>query len=243
MQLFFLWVFAFFLCTGCSRDTGKSYKIAFDPLWYPWNFQEKTPQVLGFSTELLTLIAQEERLSLSLMQVNWDDLLDAVETNTCQGALSALFPYNFYDNHYRFSHVYLPLGPVLLVPYTSSWTSLQDLSGKEVGIINGSSALLIAKSSPSISIRSFDTESALINDFLQGKIDAALLPVLSATIYTEGTFAREFKIVTAPLNTDGLRLLTQKDGDLVKKFDRALLHLQKQGSYQKLLQKWDLSHD
>jgi len=242
--------FLFFLLflgmvSSCGRAGGPSYKIALDPSWYPWNFQEKSSNITGFSTELLSLIAEEENLSLSLLTTNWDDLLQGLKEGSYQGALSSLFPYNFNKSQYDFSSTYLPLGPVLLLPSSSSLSSLEELSGKEVGVLAGSSSLPIVRNFPKIYMRTYDKDSLMINDLLIGRIDGALLPLIQADSFVRGTFQQKIKIATPPLNAEGLRLLTitGKYAVLLQKFDKALKALKKKGTYQQLLQKWELSED
>ena len=238
-----------FLCTctlsltGCGKKNNGTYKIAFDPLWYPLDFKEKNSHVIGFSTELLSDVAKEESLYLSLLNTNWDSLLQGLQDNHYQAILSSLYPYNFNLSQYDFSDVYLATGPVLLLPFSSTLQSLSDMESKEIGVLSGSSALLITKLYPSIYVRTYEKDAQIINDLLIGRIDGALLPILNAQTFVQGAFAKQLKIATNPLNEEGLRLLTLKGKfpDFIKRFNKALHTMEKNGQLLKLLEEWNLA--
>ena len=245
-RIFLLAALLFSTCTfflsGCSEKNNGTYKIGLDPLWYPLDFKGQENNVMGFSTELLTEISKNEKLYLSLLNTNWDSLFQGLRAGTYQAVLSSLPPYNFNLKQYDFSDLYLPLGPVLILPSSSKTTSLTKMNGKEIGVIIGSSSILILETYPEISIQTYGSASALINDLLMGNIDGALLPILIAESFTRGSFTDSIKIVSKPLNNEGLRILTLKgkSPNLLKYFNKGLKHLENTGKYSKLLKEWQL---
>ena len=235
-------LFCPFFLSGCGEKNNGTYKIGVDPLWYPLDFKGQENNVMGFSTELLTEIAKKENLYLSLLNTNWDSLFQGLRSGAYEAILSSLSPYNFNLKQYDFSDLYLPLGPVLIVPSSSKANSLEKLKGKEVGVIAESSSSLILEAYPEISIRTYGSASALINELLMGRIDGVLLPILIAESFSRGSFTDSIKIVSPPLNNEGLRMLTLKGKSpkLLKHFNKGLAQLEKKGQYKKLLNEWQL---
>ena len=135
--LLFTLLLSFITCcfVSCDKPSNGSFHVAVDPLWYPLNFKQKENNVMGFSSELLTTISEEENINISLINTNWDTLFHGLKVDAYQGVLSSLQPYNFNQSEYDFSDLYLPLGPVLILQTKAPYKSLKDMGTKEVGAI------------------------------------------------------------------------------------------------------------
>lgn len=231
----------FLAFAGCGSDRD-SYEIGVDPLWYPWNFMNNDNNILGFSTELLKEIGKEEQIGFSLLYTNTDSLLSGLDAGTYEGVLTSLQPYNFTRNHYDFSETYLPLGPVLLLPVSSPYRSLADIQNKQVAVLTGSRAILVLETYPGILPVLCDSPGDVLNLLESGQAVAALLPSLTAKAYARGTFQGRFFIASPPLNKEGLRLVTRKGAKrtLIKRFNKGLQKLEKNGGYENLLKEWNL---
>lgn len=241
---YFLFLFSCILClTSCGDKKNDVYEIALDPLWYPLDFQDKDNNVLGFSTELLRIISKEEQILFSLLYGNWDSLLPGLNSNNYQAVLSSLYPYNFNLQQYDFSNLYLPTGPVLVLPVQSPYHSLKEIQGKQIAALSNSSSILILESNPKITISACDSVGDIINQLQSGQVVGALLPLLTARSYTTGAFQSQFTIASPPLNNEGLRLITKKSKNplLIKKFNKGLDKMKKDGRYDALLADWKLN--
>ncbi len=229
--------------SGCGESRNDVYEIALDPLWGFSDFKEKDNNVLGFSTELLRIISRDEKISFSILSTNWDSLFSGLDSNSYQAVLSSLHPYNFNLQKYDFSQLYLSIGPVLVLPIKSAYHSLQEIQGKQVAVLENSPAVLILESYPNISISPCSSIAEVINKLQSGQVVGALLPLLTARGYTRGVFKAQFTIASPPLNDEGLRLITKKNQKplLIKKFNKALDKMKKDGRYDLLLSEWELN--
>jgi polar amino acid transport system substrate-binding protein len=239
----FIFCSLFFLAGCGAPSSSQNYEIAIDPSWAPLNFQDRQNNVLGFATELLTEVSKQEKISISLLNTNWDSLLEGLKAQKYQGVLTSLYPYNFNQDLYSFSEAFLELGPVLIVAAQSSDLSLEKMSEKAVGAVVGSPEILILEKDPTILIHTYDTIPDALNDLVAGNIQAALLPSLTASAYVNHLYFRKLKIASKPLTEEALRLITLKgkSPQLIEKFNNALDLMKKNGDYEKLLAKWDLS--
>ncbi|MBX9924387.1 MAG: transporter substrate-binding domain-containing protein [Rhabdochlamydiaceae bacterium] len=231
-----------FLCSCGS--TPSSYEIGVDPSWYPLTFHKQQNSILGFSTDILTQVSIKEDISFSLLETNWDSLLDGLNSQKYQAVLTSLTPYNFNQSVYSFSEPFLPLGPVLIVPLASSEDSLKGFSGKSVGVIEDSPEILILEKDPTILIRTYENASSLLTDLVAESIQAGLLPILTASAYVDHLYYKKLKIASDSLTNQGLRLITLKDKNpkLIEKFNDGIEKLKKSGEYEKLLVKWNLAN-
>jgi len=241
--MFHKWILlcTLFLLWSCSSP-NSSYVIGVDPSWTALSLEERQAPLLGFSTELLQDIASQEGLSLSLLQVNWDYLLEGLKKGQYHGILSSLYPYNFNESLYSFSDLFLELGPVIVLPKHISFHAPEELSGMLIGILEKSSAVLLLEKYPEILTRTYDSVPLALNDLINGNIQGAVLPLLPTASYVQNIYTRSLHITSPPLTSEGLRLITLrgKHPQLIQAFNHALKHMKKSDQYHALLAKWKI---
>lgn len=239
LKLLFLSALCLAACGTSSK--GKEYHIGFDPSWYPLSLMGMESNVLAFSQELLLEISHLEHVNFVRINKNWDNLLLGLQQKKYDGMLSSMQPFLFTVNTYDFSDLYLLTGPVLVVPIDSNATSVSMMKGKEIGIIQGASSVLIAEQNPYLTIRTYESIPDALNDVLAGVIDGALIDGLPAMSYINNLYP-DLKVVTSPLTDAGLRLITlhQESNELINLFNRALKKLKENGRYEDLAKKWNV---
>lgn len=230
---------------ACSKKKSDGYQIGLDPTWYPLELSGREKNVLAFSIELLQEIAKKENIQLSIVSMSWNNLLWGLTEKKYDAILSSMYPYVFYQKKFIFSDLYLPTGPVVVVPLSSKIHTVNDLKGKLVGVIQGSVAALLLQKYPGIIVHSFDSIPETLNALENGNIEACVLNVLPAQNYVRDLYFNEVKIATDPLNDHGLRLISlyEKNQQLVQKFNRGFQEIKKNSRYTDFLKKWGLSPD
>ncbi len=232
------------LLVSCGKkSTGYDSKVAFDPGWYSFAVPGRESALTAFTTELIETIGKEENLKIGVFQRSWSNLMLGLQENNYQAICTPMQPYIFYEKLYVFSSIYLETGPVLVVGANSSWNSLSELSGKEVGILQGTSDALVLEKFPDIIQRTYSSIPSGLDDVRDGVIEAMVLDILSAEAYTRDLYVGQIKISSAPLAQEGLRLvgLKGKSEELIRRFNRGLERLKSNGTYSKIAQKWGLS--
>ena len=230
------------LCGCFGKKKTYDYRIGLDPSWYPLELAGREKQVLAFSIELLHEIAKEKKLNLIIVQMNWDNLTMDLNNENYEAMLSSLHPYLFYQKKYSFSQLYLGTGPALVVPKAAAVDNLDQMKGREIAVMRGSSAALLLQKYPVI-LRPYDSVPGAFNDILTQSIDGAVVDVMIAQAYTRNIYQTSLKLATGPLTDQGLRLITMyhKSPKLLTAFNEGLSKLKESGRYEKLLQKWGLS--
>jgi polar amino acid transport system substrate-binding protein len=242
MKKIFPFLILLLILTCCSKSGNVGRGVGVDPYWFPLDFGIRDNNVTAFSTELLTEIGKKEKIPFVKVSVNSSDLMEGLQKGKYEAILSSMRPYIFNRDLFDFSDIYLALGPVLVVPSRSTIHSLQELDGKEIAVLEGSSYDQILEKSQGVIIRYYDSIPKALNDILLGTVDGAIIDILSAAAYCRDLYEGELKIATAPLNDEGLRLVVkhQTAADMIKGFNAGLAHMKKDGSYAKLLDKWGL---
>ncbi len=214
-----------------------------DQSWYPLLLDGKENNLTAFSTELLQEIGKKEEIAFSKAAVGWDVLMEGLKKGEYIAILFSMPPYNFNQQTFDFSDLYLKTGPVLVVPTSFNYTSLDDMAGKEIAVMPDSTGTLILEKYPGILIRNYDSIAKALNDVNAGKIDGALIDVLMASSYCQDLYQGKLRIVTKPLNDFGLRLITlhNRAPELIKAFNNGLEKLKSSKEYDKLMKKWGFS--
>jgi polar amino acid transport system substrate-binding protein len=233
----------FVFAASCSRPEKKLRVIARDPSWYPLNLMGKENNLLGFTDELLYAIAKEEDLTIELVVTSDSTLLSGLDHGRYDGIITSLTPSLEYEKDHIFSEPLYLLGPVLVVPMSSTIDSLSGLENKMVGIQRGSATAFDTVRFPSVGITQYDNLLMALDMLTKRNIDAVIMKAIPAYVYTQSFFRTTLKIATTPLTSEGLRLMMNNDSDddkFMKRFNDGLKRLKENGSYEALTKKWGI---
>ncbi|MGK5594345.1 MAG: substrate-binding periplasmic protein [Parachlamydiaceae bacterium] len=238
---------AFFCIRACSSYLNSPvpiYRIAKDPSWSPLNLYGKEDNVTAFSNDLLWAIATDEHLKIELISTAPRNLLYALKDGRADAILTSMNPDLISEGSYYFSEPYYNFGAVLVVPSNTHISSLQDLDKKVVAVKRGSSVLFHLPIASSVIITPYDSPTYVLNELIQNRIDAVIMDKFTAHLFLSEFFRHKLKIASLPITIEGLRLVARKDANgafLIEKFNRGLKTIQENGTYELLLNKWDLN--
>lgn len=227
---------------GCSSPKSQVLKIGIDPTWFPLDVINKEPYILAFSTELLQKIAQLKRIQLERVTVSWDNLLEGLNKKQYQGILSSLEPHVFNLEKYQFSENFLNTGPVLVMRENAVKSETDTFNEKEIAAFSQNDEQLLMQKYPDAFIRMYDSLQTALVDLTIGNLDAVLVDYLQAFSYVNDIYQNQLKIVSPPLNKEGLKLVTlaKEQQKLIQLFNEGLNELKKTGEYDELLKKWKM---
>ena len=233
--------------SNCHGRKSSTYEIGIDPSWYPLEAIGQEKNIFAFSVDLLTEIAKIESMQISILKMNPNNLLFNLDAKNYDAILSTMRPYTFNLKNYAFSELFLKTGPVLIVPKDSKIEGIKTVRGKKIGVVKGSSATVILQTLPGIILEGFDSAPETLIALEQKEVDGVAIGVLLAQNYVQNLYTDQIKIVTDPLDAEGLRLITltsfKRSANLIHHFNSGLTIYKKSGKYERLLKKWGLSPD
>jgi ABC-type amino acid transport substrate-binding protein len=146
------------------------------------------------------------------------------------------------ERRYRFSDPLLPLGPVLITPIQAHISSLQELAGKVLAIYQFDDSVLIGQQYPSLILRTYQSMPLVLEGLATGDIDGVLMPAFHAHNLVYPLYASRLSIVTPPLNTYAIYLLTSPDAPahLIEQVNHSLQQLISNGTYSRLARAFQL---
>lgn len=233
------------LCiSACSGDTKKPlWRLARDPLWIPLNLPGKEQSMLGFTNDLMSMIAKEEDFRFELISVPSRDLMADLDNGIYDGFFGGLMPDYQSRGKYNFSNPIYLLGPVLVVSKNSTIKSLEDIAGKTVGIMSDVNPIFETKFTTDLNLRVFRNTTTALDSLRQNQIDGLIIFALPAYNNISALFPNSLKVITDPLTLEGIRLIVHKSAQsekFIDQFNKGLHSLKEKGVYQKLLDKWGL---
>lgn len=231
---------SFFLLSGCGGKKHIVYRIGIDPLFFPQDFKRQTINVFAFSSELLQEISKVQNLRVTRINRSWDNLIEGLCEERYDAILSTLPPSLINRTNFTFSEPYLKTGPVLVVPKTDKKITIEDLSRRILAIEQSDPLLQLMSNYPDVRIVFYNQIPVVLEDVATGRIDGALVPTIPANAFVKDLFGQRLSITTDPLTSEGLRLVTLRDDNqfLLKQFNEGLDKLIRDGTYDKLLDKW-----
>lgn len=227
---------------SCSAK-GKTYRIGIDPSYYPAQLGGKEANMYAFSNELLRAISHEEGVFFETVTMAWDNLIYGLKQKHYEGMLSSMTPRLALEKTYVFSDPFMSTGPVLVVRKGVKVSSIKHLKGKGVGVSSLNNEALLMEKYPGVNIHYYTSIPEALDEIVTDQIDGIVIDYLPASSYIRNLYFGQLTIATPPLNDAGLRLvsLAEESKELIEVFNRGLEKLRDNGTYEKLLRKWELN--
>lgn len=228
---------------GSEQSRHGTFRIGIDATWSPLDFGQQQAYVNGYVEDLLLEISRYSGIEFEKISANWDSLFAGMKAGHYDAVFSSIDPYVFHTAVYDFSQNFLDLGPVLIVPWDSRLSKLNQLEGELVGILASDPAALLLAQQPTTIIRTYTSIPEVLDAVVSGEVEAALLNRLPASNYTRDLYAGRLKVASVPFTEAGLRaiVLKKKSDRFIRAFNHALEQMKKKKIIEKLQTKWNLS--
>jgi len=221
---------------------GKTLRIATDPTYPPFEYTDKNKNIVGYDVDLTNEICKLANCKVQMEPTSFDNLFPQLQQGGYDVGASGITITDERSKNLDFSLPYLRYGQVVLVRSDDNSIAGVDTlknGGKTVavqlGTTNDETATKLVGDK---AVKRFDTFDLAVQALINKDADAVLIDQPSALGYMP-TNKGKLKIVGQPF-TDEVLGFAFKKGDAPTKaaFDAALAQLQKNGTLDKLYQKW-----
>lgn len=230
--------------TGPNIDRiKKAGKLALltDATFRPMEFKDEKGTIVGFDIDIAEAFAKSLGVQLEIQNINWDGIFVGLKQGKGDLIMSSVTITDERKKEMAFSQPYYAAGQMIVVPADNSTIKgPDDLKGKTVSVQIDTTGQEAAEKIGGIEIRKFDGGAEAMLAVEQGKVDAGVIDAMVALDFVKNH--PKVKVVDKkPFTSEDLGAAFQKDAeDLVKAFNDFLDAAKKDGTYEKILQKWGL---
>lgn len=225
--------------TDDSSTEGKTYIIATDTTFKPFEFENEKGEQVGIDIDMLNAIAEDQGFEIDLKVVGFDAALGEVSSGQSDGMIAGMSITDERKEIFDFSDPYFDSGVVMAISYDNDdIKTYSDLAGKKVAVKNGTEGSTFAdsiKGEYAFETISFPDSANMYEDVKAGNSIALFedYPVVGDAIAS----GQPFKMVTEMEkgSSYGFAVKKGENPELLKMFDAGLANIRKSGEYDEIL--------
>lgn len=235
---------------GTLAKERTSLKVGFDAEYPPYGYMDENGEYTGFDLELAQAVCDLQGWELVKVPINWD----SKDMELGSGSIDCIwngFTINGREDDYTWSVPYVDNSQVIIVNKASGIESLEDLSGKRVGVQAASAALQVLQDEEQQKdladtfavLQEFADYNSAFVELQANSIDAIAMDIGVAN-YQIATRDKgdNFVILDEALNSEqygiGFKL---GNTELCEQVNESLEKLVEDGTFGELAEKYDLS--
>ena len=231
---------------GSKSDSGSgegkgTYKIGIDTTYPPVEF-EKGGKYEGIDVDLINAIAKDQDFKVKLEAMDFSGIIPAMQAGQLDVGMGGMSITDERKKKVDFSDPYFDAGLTVVVKKDSSIKSIDDLKGKKLAVKNGTTGAKFASDNADkygYEVVQFNDSPSMFQEVSNGNADALIedYPVITYAIAQQDL---KLKTVGDRLNGDqyGISVMKGKNQDLLKKINKGLENLKKNGEYDKIIEKY-----
>ena len=236
---FLLFLFPLFSLGYANADT---IKIVSDTAYAPFEFKDTDQTYKGIDVDIINKVAEIKGWNIQMSYPGFDAAVNAVQAGQADAIMAGMTKTKERENVFTMSDTYYDTKVVIATTKSTKITKYEELSGKTVGVKNGTAAqrfLESIKDKYGFTIKTFDTGDLMNNSLSTGAVNAIMddKPVIEYAINQGQDLS---------INMDGEAVgsfaFGVKKGSkyeyLVTEFNEALAQMKKDGSLDQIINKW-----
>lgn len=230
--------------SGSSSSTfSKTYTVATDTTFAPFEFTNDSNQFVGIDVDLLAAIASAEGFNYNLQSLGFDAAVAALESGQADAVIAGMSITDTRKQKYDFSDSYYDSYVCMAIKADGDITGYDALSGKTVAAKTGTQGATCAESLKDkygFSITYFDDSSLMYQDVLTGGSVACFedYPVMAYGV----SKGNGLKVVTEEKDNFstpyGFAVLKGQVPELLSAFNAGLASLRSSGKYDEIVNKY-----
>ncbi|MGD9903658.1 MAG: basic amino acid ABC transporter substrate-binding protein [Vicinamibacterales bacterium] len=165
------------VAAAVGRAQTRPLVVGSSATYPPFAYETPSRQIVGFDVDVIQAIARKAGLTLRIVNTPFTGVFASLDNGDLDLVISGVTITDRRRQSYDFTAPYLEARQLIAVPAGSPVRALQDLSGRKVGVVTGSTADDVASRTfgkTSANIRRFDTTPLIIAELVAGGVDAAI---------------------------------------------------------------------
>lgn len=225
--------------SAAGTDAGKTYLIATDTTFAPFEFQNESGEFVGIDMDLLKAIAEDQGFSYEIQVLGFDAAVQSLQAGQSDAVIAGMSITPERQDTFDFSESYFDSGVVMGIKADNEEIkSYEDLRGKNVAVKTGTEGSAFAESIKAeygFTTTYFKDSSNMYEDVISGNSAACFedYPVLGYAVSQD----IGLKIVTEKEqgSSYGFAVNKGQNAELLDMFNKGLANLKENGKYQEIL--------
>lgn len=226
--------------TGATEGSSKQeFKYGMSGLFKPFNFKDNG-QLTGFDVEIGQALAEKMGMKPVPVTNPWETIIQGLQAKKYDAIIGSMTITEERKKAVDFTDPYYRSGSQIFVAESNNQIkSDKDLKGKKIGVVkSGSYEALADQFTGKDNVVTYDSDLTALMDLPSGRLSAVItdrmvgLPIIKAG-------AVKIKDIGDTLTHDDQAIAVRKDeGELKDKLNKALAEIIKDGTYDKISNKW-----
>ena len=240
------------LLTGCGKDKEDSdneFVVGFDAEYPPYGYMDDNGEYTGFDLELAQEVCKLKGWTLKKQPIVWDNKDNELNSGSIDCIWNG-FTMNNREDDYTWSDPYVDNSQVIVTKSDAGIKELADLKDKVVGVQAASAALDVlqdeegqkALADTFKTVQEFADYNTAFVELEAGSVDAIAMDIGVAQYQINSREEGKFIILEDHLNAEKYAIGFKKGNTkLCKEVNDAMHTLKKNGTFDKLAEKYELS--
>ena len=227
----------FAACGGDKTEEKTVLTMATNAEFPPYEYVEEG-KIVGIDAEIAALIADKLGMELQIVDVAFDSIIPGVQSGKYDMGMAGLTVNDERLEKVNFSTSYAKGVQVVIIPENSDIKSLDDISGKKIGVQTSTTGDIYATDDfGEEAITRYDNGAVAVQALLAGKVDCVIIDNEPAKSYVAANAG--LKILETEYAVEDYAICFNKeDTELQEKVDAALKELIADGSVQRVVDKY-----
>ncbi|WP_341529771.1 basic amino acid ABC transporter substrate-binding protein [Nostoc sp. UHCC 0302] len=221
------------------NPSAKTWKIATDPTFVPFEFQTPQGKIQGFDIDLMNAIAKVSGFVVQFESMPFDGMISTLQAKRVDAAISGITITAERLKTISFSRPYFKAG--LAIATRKDNQDIKDfnsLKGKKIAVQIGSTGADFAKTIPNAKISTFNSGPEFFQDLLNGNADAVVSDAFATLYAIKNGKINGIKVVSELLTEEYYGIATPKDSLHLDAINQGIATLLSNGTYKQIYQKW-----
>lgn len=239
--------FLFLGLAGCSdtkvdslervRKAGE-ISFAMSGGYPPFNFFNESNELVGFDVDVAREVATRLGVTLKPVTTEWSGIIEGLRSGVYDGILGSMAVTEDRLKVVNFSTPYYYSGAQMMVKKDSSFTSPEDLRGRTVGVVTGTTFADDAARLGVGEVKLYKDDTQTLTELSSGVVDGVITDrVVGVNAMNSGRF--EIAPLGAPLRSEDIAVaFNTNDDTLLAAVDQVLKAMHEDGTLARLSVKW-----
>ncbi len=243
-----LLVLTMFLLTGCGQDKAEdglsrvenagTISFAMSGGYPPFNFYNESNELVGFDVDVAREVASRLGVTFKPVTTEWSGIIEGLRSGVYDGILGSMAVTPERQKVVDFSVPYYYSGAQVLVHEDSSYESAQEMQGKTIGLVTGTTFEEDAKKLGAGEIRLYKDDTQTLMELGNSVVDGVITDrVVGVNAMNSGKFS--VRLLGSPLRGEAIAVAFRKEDQTLRTaVDKTLTAMHDDGTLSRFSRKW-----